>query len=71
MSLPTVLSGVVESSNVLGNFQCRGVALIWIIVGHGPTVLSVDTGGGCLSYFLFFLSSFSARHRLKYCLKGP
>ena len=44
------------------NFQCRGVLLIWIIVGQGPTVLAVGAGGGCLDIFslvLSVLSSFS------------
>ena len=30
------------------NFQCRGVLLIWIKVGQGPTALVVGAGGGCL-----------------------
>ena len=34
------------------NFQCRRVLLIWIIVGHGPIVLVVGAGGGCLDIFL-------------------
>ena len=33
------------------NFQCRGVLLIWIIVGQGPTVLAVGAGGGCFDIF--------------------
>ena len=41
------------------NFQCRGVPLIWIIVGQGPIALAVGAGGGCLDVFslvyLFFL----------------
>ena len=43
------------------HFQCRGVLLIWIRVGHGPSALSVGAGGGCLDIFslsiisLFFL----------------
>ena len=64
------------------NFQCRGVLLIWIIVGQGPVALAVGAGGGCLDIFfshLSFLSFFflslslweTARYRLKYCLKGP
>ena len=61
------------------NFQCRGVLLIWIIVGQGPTALVVGAGGGCLDvfslvYHFFFLSPSlweTARYRLKYCLKGP
>ena len=52
------------------NFQCRGVLLVWMIVGQGPIVLAVGVGGGCLDIFsLIYL--FSARYRLKYCLKGP
>ena len=61
------------------NFQCRGVLLIWIGVGQGPTALAVGAGGGCLDIFTliypFFLLSPSlwetAPYRLKYCLKGP
>ena len=61
------------------NFQCRGVLLIWIIVGQGHTLLAVGAGGGCLDIFSlvyqFSLLSPSlwetARYRLKYCLKGP
>ena len=61
------------------NFQCRGVLLIWIVVGQGPTALAVGVGGGCLDIFSlvyhFFLPPPSlwetARYRLKYCLKGP
>ena len=34
------------------NFLCRGILLIWIIVGQGPTVLAVGAGGGCLNIFL-------------------
>ena len=33
------------------NFQCRGVLLIWIRVGQGPTALAVGVGGGCLDIF--------------------
>ena len=46
----------------LVNFQCRGVLLIWIVVGQGPTALAVGAGGVCLDVFfsrLSFLSSFS------------
>ena len=50
---------------VLGNFQCRGVLLIWIRVGQGPTALAV--GAGCLDFFLstiislFFLPLYGRR----------
>ena len=30
---------------------CRSVLLIWIIVGQGPTELTVGAGGGCLDIF--------------------
>ena len=61
------------------NFQRRGVLLIWITVGQGPTALTVGAGGGCLDIFsLVYHFSFlspslweTARYRLKYCLKGP
>ena len=46
------------------NFQCRGVLLVWMIVGQGPVALAVGAGGGCLDIFLssifsvFFLALF-------------
>ena len=44
------------------NFQCRGVLLIWIIVGQGPTVLAVGAGGGYLDIFsLVYYFSFLSR----------
>ena len=33
------------------NFQCRGVLLIWIIVGQMPTAPAVGAGGGGLDIF--------------------
>ena len=33
------------------NFQCRGILLVWIIVGQGPTALALSAGGGCLDIF--------------------
>ena len=40
---------------------CRGVLLVWIIVGQGPIALAVGAGGGLDIFFshLPFLSSFS------------
>ena len=35
------------------DFQCRGVLLIWIRVGQGPSMLAVGAGG------FFFLTFFS------------
>ena len=41
------------------NFQCRGVLLVWMIVGQGPIALAVGAGGGCLDIFsLIYLFSF-------------
>ena len=58
---------------MLGNFQFRGLLLIYIIVGQRRTVLAVGAGGGCLD--IFFLSYLSpspweiVQYRLKRCLK--
>ena len=41
---------------VLGNSQC-GASYNWIIVGQGPSALSVGAGGSCLD--IFFLSNIS------------
>ena len=45
------------------NFQCRGVLLIWIVVGQGPAALAVGTHlvGVVRTFFscLLFLFSFS------------
>ena len=40
---------------MLGNVQCWGVLLTWIIVGHGTTVLAVNARGGCLDIFFSHL----------------
>ena len=34
------------------NFQCRGVLLIWIRVGQGPTALAVGASGVVWTFFL-------------------
>ena len=39
------------------NLPCRGVLLIWIIVGQGPIALAVGAGGGCFDIFLSSISS--------------
>ena len=46
---------------MLGKLQCRGVLLIWMIVGQGPIGFVVGAGGGCLDisslvYLFSFLS---------------
>ena len=38
------------------NFQCRGVLLVWMIVGQGPVVLAVGAGGGLCGHFFSYLS---------------
>ena len=49
------------------NFKCRGVLLLWFIVGQGPTALAVGAGGGLFGHFLssivylFFLPPFGRR----------
>ena len=32
------------------NFQCRGVLLVWMIVGQGPIVLAVGAEGGLFGW---------------------
>ena len=52
------------------NFQCRGVLLIWIGVGQGPTALAVGAAGGC--FWTFFLSSIIFFFSFSLCLgDGP
>ena len=49
------------------NFQCRGVLLVWMIVGQGSIALAIGAGGGFLDIFslifisLFFLPFFGRR----------
>ena len=42
----------------MGNFCCRGVLQVWIMVGQGPTVLAVGAGGDC-SVIFFLMPIFS------------
>ena len=47
---------------VLGKYPVRGRLTLWIIVGQGPTALSVGVGGAVWTFFSLvqtFLSSFS------------
>ena len=51
---------------VLGKLQCRGVLLVWIVVGQGPTALAMGAGGGSLDVFApvnHFSSFFLSRRR--------
>ena len=49
------------------NLQCRGVLLVWMIVGQGSIALAIGAGRGCLDIFslnfisLFFLPLFGRR----------
>ena len=47
------------------NYQCRGVLLVWLVVGQGPTAFAVGAGGGCLDVFapVYHFSSFSLSGR--------
>ena len=37
---------------VLGKLPLLGRPTIWIIVGQGPTSLTIGAGGGCLDIFI-------------------
>ena len=40
---------------VLGSFQCRGVLLLWHMVGQGPAVLAAGAGWmGCFFFIVLF-----------------
>ena len=57
-------SGWLGQAMVLGSFQCRGVLLLWHMVGQGPAVLSAGAGWVgffcvCFFFILSILSSFS------------
>ena len=59
---PTIIWGWSGGAKVLINLQCRGVLLVWTIVGQGPTALALGAGGGLFGHFfsrLSFLLSFS------------
>ena len=43
--------GVVGWCDGPGKLPVPGRPTIWITVGHGPTVLAVGAGGGCLDIF--------------------
>ena len=55
---PWVDASLNIKSSSSSNIQCRGVLLIWIIVGQGPIALAVGAVGGCLDIFslIFHLS---------------
>ena len=49
------------------NFQCRGVLLVWTMVGQGPIALALGAGGWWFGHLfsrlssLFFLPLFERR----------
>ena len=49
---------MVGSGDGFGSFQCRGVLLLWHMVGQGPAVLAAGAGRVDCFIFLFFISSF-------------
>ena len=49
------MRGWLARAMVLGNFQCRGILLLWHMVGQGPAVLAVGAGRvGCFFFQIFF-----------------
>ena len=77
--IPKRFCGWSGGAMALGKLPVPGHPTIWMIVGQGPTALAGGTGGGCMYIFtlLYLFSPLSpslwktARHRLKYCIKGP
>ena len=63
-------SGWLGRAMVLGSFQCRGILLLWHMVGQGPAVLAAGVGWvGFYSFFLMsILSSFSNASSVGRCL---
>ena len=49
----TKLEGLSIRALEQGSFQCRGVQLIWIIVGQEPTVLVGGANGDCFDVYFF------------------
>ena len=47
--------GWLGRATALGSFQCRGVLLLWHMVGQGPAVLAAGAGRvDCFLFFYFF-----------------
>ena len=70
MTINLEIPGLVGSDRVVRwcwvSFQCRGVLLIWIMVGQGPSALAVGAGGVAWTFFftrLSFPCSFSLSGR--------
>ena len=78
----TFFRGWLGQAMGLGSFQCRGILLLWHMVGKGPVMLAAGAGRVAIFIYLFFfiifissiLSSFSNASSLgkrldvlKYC----
>ena len=50
-------SGWLGLAMMLGSFHCRGVLLLWHIVGQGPAVLAAGAGRVGYVLFIFLVSS--------------
>ena len=50
------ICGWLGRAMVLGSFKCRGVILLWHMVGQGPAVLAA--GAVRVGFFFFFFNSF-------------
>ena len=57
-TLQSVCSGWLGRAMVLGSFQCRGVLLLWHMVGQGPAVLAAGAGRVGYVFFFFFFCLF-------------
>ena len=53
---PACLGGGRVERRCWVNFQCRGVLLVWMMVGQGPIALAVGAGGGLFGHFFSHLS---------------
>ena len=45
------------------NLQCRGILLIWMVVGQGPIALAVGVGMGGVCLDIFVAPALAGRHR--------
>ena len=57
--ISVISRGRLQSGDVLDNFQCRNILLIWLIVGLGPAILAVGAGGLFGRFFLSPILSLS------------
>ena len=55
---------------VLGSLQCRGVLLVWHMVGQGPAVLAAGAGRvGCFFWFWFHWWAYSIGRHPSYIVR--